>query len=281
MSKAKHPKGGKLNKGHKSKQSTPIQSFNENAKQAALRHSLSASTRRLQSATSDTETNRSFLIFNTPVPQPSSIQIYNVDAEPTNDNAYEIIAINDPTDFMETSSISPRTNRPQLIASSSLENNNSNNAKKPIQFNKSTKKIDKIVDKINILNAENANINTPVQQNTSIITEPQVIYLDSSNSPHNESVIELIQTEEDQQTTNTEKQIEMGQTANKDNCTFQMERDIPYPEQAPTKDDNSFQMEPDIPPPKQAPNKGNTQSIWNQLSLQKIEAHKRRKKPQM
>ena len=202
---------------------------------------------------------------------------------------------------METSSISPRTNRPQLIASSSLENNNSNNAKELIQFNKSTKKIDKIVDKINILNAENANINTPVQQNTSIITEPQVIYLDSLNSPHNESVIELIQTEEDQQSTNAEKQIEMGQIANKDNCTLQMEqdithpepaptkdgnklqmeRDIPYPEQAPTKDDNSFQMEPDIPPPEQAPNRDNTQSIWNQLSLQKFKSHKRRKKPQM
>ena len=155
---------------------------------------------------------------------------------------------------MKTSSIGPQTNRPQPIASSSLENNNSNNAKEPIQFNKSTKKIDKIVDKINIWNVEYANINTPVQQNTSIITEPQVIDLDSSNSPHNESVI---QTEEDPQTANAEKQIEMGQTANKDNCTFQMERDIPYPEQAPTKDNNSFQMEPDIFPPEQAPNKDN------------------------
>ena len=83
--KAKHPKGGKK---PKSKQSTPIQSFNEKAKQAALRQSLTASTRRLQSATSDTDTNKSFLIFNTPIPQPPSIQIFNIEAEPTNNDPY-------------------------------------------------------------------------------------------------------------------------------------------------------------------------------------------------
>ena len=56
--KVKHPKGGK---NPKSKQSTPDQSFIKNAKQAALGQSLTASTRRLESATSDTDTNRSYL----------------------------------------------------------------------------------------------------------------------------------------------------------------------------------------------------------------------------
>ena len=122
--KVNHPKGGKK---PKSKQSTPVQSFHEKAKQAALRQSLTASTRRLQSATSDTDTNRSFLIFNTPIPQPPSKQIFNVDAEPTRNDPYEIIASNDPTDFMETSSLSPRTQGPQLIATSSLVKNNAIN----------------------------------------------------------------------------------------------------------------------------------------------------------
>ena len=194
--KVKHPKGGKQNKGSKSKQSTPIQTFNEKAKQAALRQSLSASTSRLQSATSDKETNSSFLIFNTHVQQPPSIQIFNVDAEPTNNGSYEIIARYNPTDFMETGSISPRTHRPQLIASSSLANNDDNNTNEALEFNRSTKEIDKIVNKIKTMNAENANNKTPAQQQTSIITEPQVICLDWSNSPHHESVIELIHAEE-------------------------------------------------------------------------------------
>ena len=140
--KVKHPKGSKK---PKSKQSTPFQSFNEKAKQAALRQSLSASKRRLQSATSDTDTNRSFLIFNTPISQSPSIKIFNVDTEPTSKDPYEIIASNDPTDFMETSSLSPRTQGPQLIATSSLDNNNAINTNEELDYKKSTKKIDKIV----------------------------------------------------------------------------------------------------------------------------------------
>ena len=162
QSKDKHPKGGKK---PKSKQSTPIRSFNEKAKQAALRQSLTASTRRLQSATSDTETNRSFLIFS------SFFSSFS----------YENIASNDPTDFIETSSISPLNQRPQLIATSSLDNNN-DNTNEVLELNKSTKKIDKIVKKINTLNAENAINKTPEQQQTTNITEPQVIFLDSSHS---------------------------------------------------------------------------------------------------
>ena len=88
-------------KNRKNKQSSPVQSFNEKAKQAALRQSLTASTRRLQSATSDTDTNRSFLIFNTPTPPPPSIQIFNVDNGQPIKTPFEIIASNDPTDFMQ------------------------------------------------------------------------------------------------------------------------------------------------------------------------------------
>ena len=139
--KVKHPKGGKK---PKSKQSTPVQSFNKKAKQAALGKLLTASTQRLQSATADTDTNRSFLIFNTPIPQPPSIQIFNVDAEPTSKDPYEIIASNDPTNFMETSSLSPRTQGPQLIATSSLVNNNAIDTNEKIDFNKSTKKLTKL-----------------------------------------------------------------------------------------------------------------------------------------
>ena len=111
-----HPKGS--NKP-KNKQSTPVQSFNEKAKQAALKHSMTASTRRLPSTTSDTDTNRSSLIFNTPTPQPPSIQIFNFDTDIPGTTSFEIITSNDPTDFMETSTMSPQTQSPQLIASTS------------------------------------------------------------------------------------------------------------------------------------------------------------------
>ena len=146
-----HSKGSKK---PKNKQSTPVQSFNEKAKQAALKQSLTASTRRLPSATSDTDTNRSFLIFNTPTPQPPSIQIFYVDTDLPGTAPFEIITSNDPTDFMETSSMSPQTQRPQLIATSSLDNNTPRNNDQDLDFNKSTKKLDKIVEKINIINAE-------------------------------------------------------------------------------------------------------------------------------
>ena len=126
----------------KDKQSTPVQSFNEKAKQAALKHSLTASTRRLPSATSDTDTNRSFLIFNTPTPQPPSIQIFNVDTDLPGTAPFEIITSNDPTDSMETSTMSPQTQRPQLIATTSLDNNTSRNNDQDLDFNKSTKKLD-------------------------------------------------------------------------------------------------------------------------------------------
>ena len=46
------------------------------------------------------------------------------------------------------------------------------------------------------MNAENATNVTPEQQNTTNIPETQVIFLDSSNSPNEESTTELIQTEQ-------------------------------------------------------------------------------------
>ena len=104
---------------------------------------------------------------------------------------------------METSSIIPLTQRPQLIATSSFDNKNDNNANEVLEFNKSTKKVDKIVKKINTLNAEKATNKTSEQQQTTNITEPQVIFLDSSNSPNGESIIELNQTQQGLQIVNT------------------------------------------------------------------------------
>ena len=67
---------------------------------------------------------------------------------------------------------------------------------KKMDFNKSTKKNDKIVKKINTMNAENATNVIPEQQNTTNIPETQVIFLDSSNSPNEESITGLIRMEQ-------------------------------------------------------------------------------------
>ena len=74
--------------------------------------------------------------------------------------------------------MSPQTQRPQLIAASSLDNNTPSNNDQDLEFNKSTKKLDKIVEKINTINA------VKEYQETINSPEPQVIYLDSSNSPN-------------------------------------------------------------------------------------------------
>ena len=185
-----HSKGSKK---PKNKQSTPVQSFNEKAKQAALKHSLTASTRRLHSATSDTDTNRSFLIFNTPTPHPPSIQIFNVDNDLPGSPPFEIIASNDPTDFMETSTMSPQTQKPQLTATSSTENNTPRNNAQELTFNKSTTKLDLIVEKITTINAEKDHHN---QAETPNRPDPQVIYLDSSNSPNGADYTNQSQSEQ-------------------------------------------------------------------------------------
>ena len=184
------PKGSKK---PKNKQSTPVQSFNEKAKQAALKHSMIASTRRLPSTTSDTDTNRFFLIFNTPTPQPPSIQIPNVDTDIPGTAPFEIITSNDPTDFMETSKMSPKTQSSQLIASTSVDNNSLRDNNQDPDFNKSTKKLDKIVKKINTINAEKEE---KEQAETTNSPEPIVIYLDTSNSPNGADHIQSPQSEQ-------------------------------------------------------------------------------------
>ena len=184
------PKG---NNKPKNKQSTPVQSFNEKAKQAALKHSMTASTRRLSSTTSDTDTNRSFLIFNTPTPQPSSIQIFNVDTDIPGTAPFEITTSNDPTDFMETSKLIPKIQSPQLTASTSLDTNSRRDDNQDIDFNKSTKKLDKIVKKINTINAEKEEKEQAEPTNS---PEPIVIYLDTSNSPNGADHIQSPQSEQ-------------------------------------------------------------------------------------
>ena len=154
---------------------------------------MTASTRRLPSTTSDTDTNRSFLIFNKPIPQPSSIQIYNVDTDMPGTPLFEIITSNDPTDFMETSTMSPKTQSPQLIASTSLDTNSLRDDNQDIDFNKSTKKLDKIVKKINTINAEKEEKEQAEPTNS---PEPIVIYLDTSNSPNGADQIQSPQSEQ-------------------------------------------------------------------------------------
>ena len=200
-------------KNKKNKQSTPVQSFNEKAKQAALRQSLTASARRLQSVTSDTDTNRSFLIFNTPTPQPPSIQIFNVETDLPRNAPFEIIASNDPTDFMETSSMSPQTQRPQLIATSSLGNNTPSNNDQDLEFNKSTKKIDKNVEKINTINAVKEH---PEQEDTINSPEPQVIYSDSSNSSNGADYTQPSQSEQAPNGDKAIAELQQPSTSNKD-----------------------------------------------------------------
>ena len=208
-----HSKGSKK---PKNKQSTPVQSFHEKANQAALKQSLTASTRRLPSATSDTDTNRSFLIFNTPTPQSLSIQMFNVDTDLPGTAPFETITSNDPIDFMKTSSMSPQAQRPQLSATSSLDNNTPRNNDHDIDFNKFTKKLDKIVENINIINAEKEHheqvetINSP---------EPQVIYLDSSNSPNGADYIQPSQSEQVPNGDKATAEFQQPRTSNKDELT--------------------------------------------------------------
>ena len=105
----------------KTKHSTPIVNFNERAKQAAILTSNEKnSMRRNTPPMSDTDTsNRLFLIFNTPVPQPKSIKIYNVEADPHDERSYEIITSYDAQNFMEM-----RPPKPQNAKSAKYHSNN-------------------------------------------------------------------------------------------------------------------------------------------------------------
>ena len=89
--------------------------------------------------------------------------------------------------------MSPQTQRPQLMAASSLDNNTPSNNDQDLDFNKSTKKLDKIVEKINIINAVKGNHE---QKETTNSPEPQVIYLDSSNSPNGADYTQPSQSEQ-------------------------------------------------------------------------------------
>ena len=88
---------------------------------------------------------------------------------------------------METSSISPSTQR-SLINATSLEKSTEASPTVKADFNKSSKKIDKIVRKINSKNAENTDHQTTERSGKSNNIKRQVIYLDSTNSLQLENV---------------------------------------------------------------------------------------------
>ena len=89
--------------------------------------------------------------------------------------------------------MSPKTQSPQLIASTSLDTNSRRDDNQDIDFNKSTKKLDKIVKKINTINAEKEEKEQAEPTNS---PEPIVIYLDTSNSPNGADHIQSPQSEQ-------------------------------------------------------------------------------------
>ena len=99
---------------------------------------------------------------------------------------------------METSSLSPKTNIAQPIASTSVDTRNIEKATEKIEFTKSTTKLDKIVRKINSRKEDTNNTTAPSSQQ-----EPKIIYLDSSNSPNKESDVEELYPETDTKTAPT------------------------------------------------------------------------------
>ena len=112
--------------------------------------------------------------------------------------------------------MSPQTQSPQLIASTSLDTNTLRDNNQDLDFNKSTKKLDKIVKKINTINAEKEH-NEQVEPTNS--PEPQIFYLDTSNSPNGADHIQPPQSE---QAPNGEKESAQSQQplmANKDEPT--------------------------------------------------------------
>ena len=110
--------------------------------------------------------------------------------------------------------MSPQTQRPQLIATTSLDNNTSRNNDQDLD--KSTKKLDKIVKKINTINAEKENHE---QVDTTNSPEPQVIYLDSSNSPNGADDIQPSQSEQAPNGEKASAQSQQPHMSNKDELT--------------------------------------------------------------
>ena len=165
----------------KAKHSTPLTNFNERVKQAAIRNSMEAcSIRRQKLTTSDTDTsNRSFLIFKTTDPQPSSIKVFYIDAESPDEQSYEIITSNNAGDFLETRPLSPITQpHPTTTATSTLEDDVETNTPDNIEFSNFTKKIKKATEKIYAYNARK--LDETENKRDNIL--PQIVYQDSSNS---------------------------------------------------------------------------------------------------
>ena len=114
---------------------------------------------------------------------------------------------------METSPMSPKAQRPQLIANSSLDDNNPSNNDQHLEFNKSTEKTDKIVEKINTINAVKEHRE---QTETIHSPEPQVIYLDSSNSPNEADYTQPSQLEQAPNGDKAISELQQPSTSNKE-----------------------------------------------------------------
>ena len=117
---------------------------------------------------------------------------------------------------METSTMIPQTQRPQLIATESLDNNTPRINDQDLDFNKSSKTLDKIVEKINNINAEKEHHE---QVETTNSPEPQVIYLDSSNSPNGADYIQPSQSEQAPNGDKATAEFQQPRMPNKDELT--------------------------------------------------------------
>ena len=109
--------------------------------------------------------------------------------------------------------MSPKAQRPQLIANSSLDDNNPSNNDQHLEFNKSTEKIDKIVEKMNTINAVKEHRE---QTETIHSPEPQVIYLDPSNSPNEADYTQPSQPEQAPNGDKAISELQQPSTSNKE-----------------------------------------------------------------
>ena len=133
--------------------------------------------------------NRSFLIFNVDVPPPKSIQTHLINSEEPGQQQHVIHTSNEPSDFMVTSPESP-----PITSSTTPAPCGERNVFGTIHddLSRSTKRIDNAMKKIN------SNINSPTDTSQAdqsqidysaiiSIKKPEIIYLDSSNLPQNNS----------------------------------------------------------------------------------------------
>ena len=96
---------------------------------------------------------------------------------------------------------------------SSLDNNSPSNSDQDLEFNKSIKKLDKIVEKIDTINAVKEH---QKQKETINSPEPQVIYLDSSNSPNGADYTQPSQLEQAPNGDKATAELQQPSTSNKD-----------------------------------------------------------------